>query len=107
MMDNIISDIRNIPIKRTVETSFIYSMSEFGELSDVILSNIGMSTKPDSEDGILGECTDVMICMFDIIQLAYPHLTPSELTEAIQIKFNQKVDKWSSKDYSIKELRND
>ena len=103
-MSEVIHKIRNIPVSRTVESSFVYATSELGELADEVLSGLNMSIKPNSEDGILGECVDVMVCMLDIIQLSYPQFSSTELSMLIDRKLLEKVNKWSNKDYSKKQV---
>lgn len=95
-----IFNIRNVELKRTVETSLIYAMTEMGELSDEILKGIGHSIKPETEDGVIGECVDVIVCLLDIIQLSYPEVSATQLAMEINKTIDKKVDKWSNKKYS-------
>ena len=67
-------------------------MEEVGELSTEIAIDCGISSKQPSEDGILGECVDVLITVFDIIKLHQPNITEEELLKVVELKCNKWIN---------------
>ena len=96
-LTNIISKLQSIEKERTSTISFIYAMSEMGELSDEFLKRTGNSIKC-GEDGVIGEAIDVIVTLLDVIQLEKPDITSEEIEDIL----NKKIDKWSKKNYEVK-----
>lgn len=65
-------------------------MEEVGELATEVAIDDGFKNKEPSEDGIVGEAIDVMLCALDVVFVAYPELTEKEIN-AITLK---KCNKW-------------
>lgn len=64
-------------------------MEEVGELATEVAIWDGHSTKTSSEDGVLGEAIDVIICAVDLIYIT--HRTPEEEIHKI---LKEKLAKW-------------
>ena len=96
-MNSLIQDIFDtsdaIKDGRDVKSVYIYGQSEMGELADEINIATGMSNKPVGKDGIVGEAIDAIICLFDLIHIQEPELSP----HAIRMMCQAKLSKWQSK----------
>ena len=96
-MNSLIEDIFDtsnaIKDGRTIKDVYIYSQSEMGELAEEINIDFGHSNKLPGKDGIVGEAIDAIICLFDLIHIQEPELTP----QAIQLMCQVKLLKWHNK----------
>lgn len=79
--------------KRNLYSVFASLMSEAGELGEEIAIEHGHSYKSKGEDGVVGEAIDVIITALDLITVANPDLTETQITEMAR----RKCDKWISK----------
>lgn len=94
-LDKIIEQIRKIEKERNIQSSLIYALVELAELGEVFLQESGHSNKPPTEDGVIGEAIDVMVCMLDIIQLYSAEITGEEIETIMKAK----ITKWANKKY--------
>lgn len=67
-------------------------MEEVGELAQEVNIKLGFIDKPEGKDGIIGEGSDIINCIIDIMQLFHPNITREQIEEMN----NKKLDKWKS-----------
>lgn len=91
-----LTQCKTIKNNRTVFSAFKHAESEMVELSEE-LNNYNLGND-QGIDGIVGEATDVILCMLDIISQYNPDLTMKELEEKY---FEQKFNKWKQ-NYHVK-----
>jgi len=78
--------------KRTVYSVVSSAMSELGELAEEITISENQSYKTSSDDGVVGEAIDAIICLLDLIHVHNPDITE----EQIEIIATRKLTKWIS-----------
>ena len=93
IIDNIFKISDSIDDGRTIKDIFAYTIEEVGELATEINIETGYSKKLPSEDGILGEAIDSIICLVDIIHKTYPDVTSDDIEGICRVK----LLKWFSK----------
>lgn len=73
-------------------------MEEVGELATEVAIEGGYSSK-DREEGIMGECVDIVTCALDMIWLHYTRIGLSEevIEQQIMLILQSKLDKWKRK----------
>lgn len=71
-------------------------MEEVGELSTEVAIDEGYSLKK-SEEGILGEGADVIICVLDLIWLDSENVTDDKIEEMLMETLKLKLAKWLNK----------
>lgn len=76
---------------RTVVSTLDHAFGEMRELDDEVGKYI--RGEPLGEDGIVGECMDVINCILDLLYQAHPEITEEDMI-AIQ---KRKCDKWVKK----------
>lgn len=91
-MKDYLAECKTINNDRTPFSAFIHAYSEMDELEEELYNKV--NGLPEGDDGVVGEATDVILCMLDIISQSYPDLTMAELEE---IYFTRKMKKWKDK----------
>jgi NTP pyrophosphatase (non-canonical NTP hydrolase) len=74
---------------RTPKDVLMVLMEEVGELATEISIDDGFKNREPSEDGILGECVDVILAALDIIAITQPDITEKELKSLALSKCNK------------------
>lgn len=69
-------------------------MEEVGELSTEISIIEGYSTKKSGEDGIIGECVDVIITAVDLIFIESPNMKHEQILALVK----NKLAKWEKQE---------
>lgn len=78
---------------RTAQSIVGNTVSELGEVAIEVNIEAGHSYKKPSEDGVVGEAVDTILCLLDLIYKHSPNITEEEL-EFFAVK---KGSKWISK----------
>lgn len=78
---------------RNLNSVFNHVTSEVGELGIEINIVQGQSYKPPGSDGVVGEAIDAIIALLDLIYVAQPTITESDITAIAELK----CTKWISK----------
>lgn len=88
-MNDYLKQCKEVQNNRNIRSVMRHAFGEFIELTEEIdLLEVGGSAGPD---GIVGEATDVILCMLDVISLHDPEITMEELEEKF---FKKKMKKW-------------
>lgn len=90
MLENILNKCREVKNDRNLYSVFDHMIGETQELMDEI--KISYDGGEAGEDGVVGECVDVILCAFDIIASHNKGLTEEEL----QVIFDKKYEKWKN-----------
>lgn len=89
-MKDYLAECRAVENDRTVLTAYRHAEGELEtELYPEIMKSL--NGEPEGDDGIIGEATDVILCMLDIIAMTDPNLTFEQLTSKF---FDKKFEKW-------------
>lgn len=75
---------------RSVYSVVSATMSELGELAEEITISEKQSYKNPSEDGVIGEAIDTIICLLDLIHVHDPNITEQQIEEIA----TKKLTKW-------------
>lgn len=81
--------IDKVKNNRTLSTVLLHLVQELGELTTEIQIEGGHIQKTPSDDGIVGEAIDVIICALDIIRIHDPEITEEEIISYCQKKLNK------------------
>lgn len=87
---------RDIKTKRNTSGVLLKLMEEVGELSTEANIKYHGAYKEPGEDGIIGECVDAMICLYDILNLE------GATEEQIRSLLIKKTNKWKDNIGGIK-----
>jgi hypothetical protein len=82
---------------RSIENVLTHMMTEVGELALEISIDQGRSYKDASEDGVVGEAVDVILCALDVIRLYDPSITAEDILAIA----HRKLAKWVEKEEEI------
>jgi len=86
---------------RTIPEVMLKLQEECGELATEVGIQVGFLHKTPGNDGVLGESIDAIICLIDVIRLAYGNsVTPL----MIETKLAEKLAKWEFND-SVRPLQ--
>lgn len=91
-MKDYLAQCKEIVNSRTIRSAFDHAMGEMFELDEALI--ISENGGDSDEDGVVGEATDVILCMLDIISQYSPELNMEQLEE---IYFKRKMQKWKDK----------
>ena len=83
----------SIDNNRTIENVLTHMTTEVGELALEISIDQGRSYKDASEDGVVGEAVDVILCALDIIRVYQPDITEEDILAIAQRKLAKWVEK--------------
>lgn len=83
---------------RTIENVLTHMTTEVGELALEISIAQGRSYKDASEDGVVGEAVDVILCALDIIRIYDTAITEADILAIA----NRKLAKWEQKEEEIR-----
>jgi NTP pyrophosphatase (non-canonical NTP hydrolase) len=86
MCDNINKDRNSFGILSSL-------MEEVGELATEVGIQQGHTNKTPSDDGLLGESVDVILCALDMIRQNFPDVTSKDLKRIAK----RKCEKWKNK----------
>lgn len=89
MIKNVFEVSDKVKNNRTPSTVLLHLVQEIGELSTEIQIEEGHIQKTPSDDGIVGEAIDVIICALDIIRIHNPEITEEEIISYCQKKLNK------------------
>ena len=87
---------RTVP-RRTKHDVLASLMEEVGELATEVNISTGYSGKKEGEDGILGECVDVITCVVDLMWVSNPNITEEDLEKEVMKILELKLAKWKKK----------
>lgn len=83
----------SVQVPRTMYSVLASTMAELGECAEEVAIHEGHSYKDPSNDGVVGEAIDAIVCLLDLIHVYDPQMEEYEL-EAIALK---KLEKWITK----------
>jgi hypothetical protein len=78
---------------RKVSDVMLAVVEEVGELSTELAIHNGRKNRNPSEDGIVGEAIDAIICLLDLIRIHDPNITDEEIKAFTE----KKCLKWLNK----------
>lgn len=93
IIDTVFAVSKQVDDNRDLPRVLLSLNEEVGELAQEVKIKLGYSYKEPSEDGVLGEAVDALICILDMLYTADPSIT----TEQIQNLVKSKTDKWLEK----------
>lgn len=83
---------------RTKAKVFEAIKDEVEELhEEVMVDKFGIAYGHAGEDGIFGECVDILASVLDLIRLERPNATIEELETEVAAYLDKKCQKWASK----------
>lgn len=91
MINNVFEVSDKVKNNRTPSTVLLHLVQELGELATEIQIEEGHIQKTPSDDGIIGEAIDVIICALDIIRIHDQEITEEEIISYCQKKLNKWV----------------
>lgn len=77
---------------RTIRDIFRHLCSEIDELNEEIIFEV--NKEPPGDDGIVGECIDVIACAIDIILQKNKDVPIEVLEPLLEERMTQKCQKW-------------
>ena len=94
IFNTVIETSKRIKNGRTPFEVFCSVEEEVGELAKEMRIKYGRSYKTADEDGVFGECVDIISALIDLMYLDNPDLTEEEILPYLKKKLN----KWETKE---------